>query len=233
MNEEKFGQFIKDIRKKNNLTQREFAEKFGVTYQAVSKWENGINMPDLMILKDICKEYNMSIDEFLGNIPSTPQKKKIDTKVFVLIGIFLTILITSLIVIRNHSNNGFEHKLLSSSCDSYNLNGSIAYNKNKTSIYISHISYCGKEDNTLYKNVSVSLYEQEGNKITKIDTQEYKEENLSTIKNLIKDITFNVNNFEKTCKYYNEHSLYIQIDALTEDDEIYTHKIPLNIDDNC
>jgi len=232
MNEEKFGQFIKDIRKENGLTQKEFADKFGVTYQAVSKWENGINMPDLMILKDICKEFNMSIDEFLGNVPTSP-KKKIDLKTIILLILLLLALITSIVIIKNHYDSNFEHKLLSSSCDMYNLNGSIAYNKNKTSIYISHISYCGKEDNTLYKDVSVSLYEQEGNTITKIDTQEYKEEELSTIKNLIKDITFNVDNFEKTCKYYNEHSLYIQIDALTEDGEIYTHKIPLKIDDNC
>ena len=67
MNQEKIGQFIKDIRIKNKLTQKEFAEKFGVTYQAVSKWENGKNLPDINILKDICKEYSISLDEVLEN----------------------------------------------------------------------------------------------------------------------------------------------------------------------
>ena len=42
MDQEKIGKLIKVIRKKNNLTQAEFAEKYGVTYQAVSKWENGM-----------------------------------------------------------------------------------------------------------------------------------------------------------------------------------------------
>ena len=37
MNQEKVGELIKNLRKKANLTQSEFAEKYGVSYQAVSK----------------------------------------------------------------------------------------------------------------------------------------------------------------------------------------------------
>ncbi len=37
MDEQKIANLIKELRKKNNLTQKEFAEKYGVTYQAVSK----------------------------------------------------------------------------------------------------------------------------------------------------------------------------------------------------
>ena len=44
MNPERIGQMIKEIRKKNHLTQKQFADKYGVTYQAVSKWENGKNI---------------------------------------------------------------------------------------------------------------------------------------------------------------------------------------------
>lgn len=39
MNQEEFGKFIKQIRKNNNLTQKQLADKYNVTYQAVSKWE--------------------------------------------------------------------------------------------------------------------------------------------------------------------------------------------------
>ena len=49
MDQEKIGNFIKEIRKKNNLTQKDLADKYNVTYQAVSKWENGKNMPDIWI----------------------------------------------------------------------------------------------------------------------------------------------------------------------------------------
>lgn len=47
MDQEKFGKFIKQIRKDHNLTQKQLAEKYNVTYQAVSKWETGKNMPDI------------------------------------------------------------------------------------------------------------------------------------------------------------------------------------------
>lgn len=43
MNQELIGKTIKEIRKKENLSQQKFAEKYGVTYQAVSKWENGLS----------------------------------------------------------------------------------------------------------------------------------------------------------------------------------------------
>ena len=38
MNQEEFGKIIKKIRKDNNLTQQQLANKYNVTYQAVSKW---------------------------------------------------------------------------------------------------------------------------------------------------------------------------------------------------
>ena len=43
MEEEHIGKWIKEIRKKNHLTQKDLAEKYHVTYQAVSKWENGVS----------------------------------------------------------------------------------------------------------------------------------------------------------------------------------------------
>ena len=65
MDQEKFGNFIKTIRKNNNLTQKEFADKYGVTYQAVSKWERGLNMPDTALIKQMSKDFNISIEELL------------------------------------------------------------------------------------------------------------------------------------------------------------------------
>ena len=63
MNQEKIGSLIKKVRKENNLTQQDFAKKYGVTYQAVSKWENGKNIPDIALLKEICGDYNIDINE--------------------------------------------------------------------------------------------------------------------------------------------------------------------------
>lgn len=78
MDREKIGQFIKAIRKNNNLSQADLADKLGVTYQAVSKWENGKNLPDISILQQISKMFNVDIDEILAG--ETKEKKLEKTK---------------------------------------------------------------------------------------------------------------------------------------------------------
>ena len=76
MDQEKFGKLIKEIRKKNNLTQKQFADKYNVTYQAVSKWENGLNMPDTSLIRQISKDFNISLDElFDGKYKKNNYKK--------------------------------------------------------------------------------------------------------------------------------------------------------------
>ncbi len=61
MDQEKVGKIIKEIRVQNHLTQKEFATKYGVTYQAVSKWENGKNMPDIALMKQICDDFHIEL----------------------------------------------------------------------------------------------------------------------------------------------------------------------------
>ena len=65
MNQEKIGTFIKNLRKKNNLTQQALADKYNVTYQAVSKWENGLNMPDTALMLEISKDFGISLEGLL------------------------------------------------------------------------------------------------------------------------------------------------------------------------
>ena len=75
MNPERIGQMIKDIRKKNHLTQKQFADKYGVTYQAVSKWENGKNIPDIVLLREIGKDFEIPMEDLLDGKTSTTPKK--------------------------------------------------------------------------------------------------------------------------------------------------------------
>lgn len=44
MNQEKIGNFIADCRKNKKLTQEQLAEKLGITFKAVSKWETGVSL---------------------------------------------------------------------------------------------------------------------------------------------------------------------------------------------
>ncbi len=58
---------LKEIRMKNNLTQDEMAEKLAVTRQAVSRWETGDSTPNIETLKQISKDFNISINTLLGS----------------------------------------------------------------------------------------------------------------------------------------------------------------------
>ncbi len=60
------GSKIAELRKKKGFTQEEFAEKLGVTAQAVSKWENDVSCPDIMLLPKIAEIFSVSIDELMG-----------------------------------------------------------------------------------------------------------------------------------------------------------------------
>lgn len=66
MNQEKIGKFIAQLRKEQNLTQLALAEKLGITDRAISKWENGRGLPDLSLLKPLCDELGITINEFLA-----------------------------------------------------------------------------------------------------------------------------------------------------------------------
>ena len=71
MEQEKIGKFIKEKRKENGLTQEKLAEKLGVSSRSVSKWENGICMPDMSLYKDICNILNISLVEFISGETKT------------------------------------------------------------------------------------------------------------------------------------------------------------------
>ena len=64
MNQEKIGKFLSQLRNENNYTQDEIAEILNVNVKSVSRWENGKNLPDHSIILEICKIYNISVNEF-------------------------------------------------------------------------------------------------------------------------------------------------------------------------
>ncbi|MBR1730509.1 MAG: helix-turn-helix transcriptional regulator [Selenomonadaceae bacterium] len=58
---------LKSLRNNKNLSQREFAEKLGVSQQAVGSWEVGRTEPDIETLKQLARYFNVSIDYLLDN----------------------------------------------------------------------------------------------------------------------------------------------------------------------
>ena len=198
MDQERFGKIIKYIRNKNKLTQKQFADKYNVTYQAVSKWENGKNMPDISIIKQICKDYNISLEEMVGG---NFKKKKTKKHLIFLLIVFIIILVLFFIV--GSKDEDFTFKTLTSSCNNFEISGSIAYNDKKTSIYITNVKYCGQEDDEEYAYIDCSLYEMnDDNKHVKIQFTEYMQEleNKNDLKEKVKTREISACEYRDICK---------------------------------
>ena len=229
----KVGNFIKELRKKNNLTQSEFGKKYNVTYQAVSKWERGINIPDISLLREISKDFKVNIEDILdGEINTNKEKpiKLIYPYIFGLIAFILIALLVALLVIKNNKSD-FVFKTLSSTCSEFKVNGTMAYDKNKSSINISSINYCGGDDTVLYDTISCELFEEEGKEKTLVSKCN-KEGQKIKLEDYLKDVEVKVDNYEQKCKSYAHNKLYLEIKAI-KDNKTVTYKVNLNLNNNC
>ena len=66
MDQKKIGNFLKELRKEKGITQEEFAEKLDVSGRTVSRWETGVNMPDISLLVEISEFFDVSIPEIIN-----------------------------------------------------------------------------------------------------------------------------------------------------------------------
>jgi len=82
MEQKKVGSFLKELRKEKDITQEQFAEIMGVSSRTVSRWETGVNMPDLDLLIQIAGYYEMEIGEVLdGERKSEKMNKELEETV--------------------------------------------------------------------------------------------------------------------------------------------------------
>lgn len=114
MDQVKIGKFIASLRKEKNMTQEQFAQKMGVSINAVSKWERGISFPDVSLFKKLCSELNISIEELINgekdnsdeakekaiitSIKDKEKMKKKNKKIFIISSIVFLIVIILLII---------------------------------------------------------------------------------------------------------------------------------------
>lgn len=231
MDQNKVGNLIKELRKKNGLTQEKFALKYGVTYQAVSKWENGKNIPDIALLKEICNDYGININDLLdGKVNNKKNNKKIIIIVSSIIG-FLTVLGVILLIVFH--DDSFTFRTLTSNCSNFEISGSIAYNKSNSYLYISNIDYCGGTDDNLYTKIECSLYEESGTIKKKIGSYDYDDNVLIKLNDFLKNVNFNIDNFGKECKNIESSNILLEIDATDSSNKITTYKVPLSLNGNC
>ena len=102
MDQKKIGKFIAELRTEKNLTQTELGERLGVSYKAVSKWENGICLPDASLYNDICNIFKITKDElFAGCRRKINYKNKTN---FILLVLCLILLVVCLFIPKFMNN---------------------------------------------------------------------------------------------------------------------------------
>ncbi len=207
---------IKEIRKKNNLTQKDLADELNVTHQAVSKWENKTNIPDIEIIKKISDTYNIDINILLGS------KKKKEKK-YLLIVIPFIIILLSIFIFKNK----YTFKNVTSNCTDFNIYGSVVTLLNKSTIHISKVEYCGNQDETVYKEITSTLYESFKNIDKKIATSKEKDLTLSYY---LEHLSYYIDDYKLSCK---DSKLFIQINTLDSNNKISSYNIPINMDNMC
>lgn len=85
-----FGKVISQLRKDKGLTQKELADKVGVSDKAVSRWETGKNYPDIETLQRLAEVLDVSVNDLLsGDVQFADKKNKRN----IIIGIIIALLL--------------------------------------------------------------------------------------------------------------------------------------------
>lgn len=239
MDPKKIGNLIYELRIKNNLTQKELADKLLVTSQAISKWENGRGIPDIEMIQKLSEVFEVDISELLsGNIKnkkSIPNSKSliIGISIFAVIGLVLLFLL----ILKINDKTDFQISKLASDNDSFRIKGIIAYSNNKKSIYISKVDYASKDEQKEFINLECILYEVNGDvekRISKCSTKENI--NLGktfTLSELLEDVELNVDDYSCSCNTPVCNTLYLKINAINKNEETITYDIPIELESSC
>lgn len=144
------GEKIVSLRKKNNLSQEELAEKVGVTRQTISKWELEETTPDINQAKKLSKLFNISLDELTNNdinnilvekVSNTEKLAGIIIKILKFLGIFILVFIGIALIVffsvrTYHKDNTVTGKIsVNCSLDNEEYLYEVEYNKNYQIIY--------------------------------------------------------------------------------------------------
>lgn len=169
MEQEKIGKFIAECRKKQNLTQAQLGEKLGVTDKAVSKWENGLRLPDVTILNDLSNILNVTTTELLNEKSFTQDIQSItasETQYYQIINKELLLFLNdhynncSIYLVQSENSDYFIEGLIIDSKENDFINISFIKNKNREIDLVYSYEYSFSiENDTIYKIGNVLLYE--------------------------------------------------------------------------
>lgn len=240
----KTGQLIEKYRKEKNLTQVELADRLGVSKSAISKWENGNNLPDITLLEPLSEI--LGIDKLLlftseyeakeENNEKTKQVKKKD--IFKIITISL-LFIFSIAFTNYISYKLYKHKLsilesqetsvyrFYSTDEEYYVNGYIIFQNGESTILFEQLKQQKKNERSIkdkIKSIEISMLVDNQKVITRYREVENDDINQS-LHQLITD-----NNKDKHVKIQEKElrNLFLRI-SIIKDKNVVTKDIKLEI----
>lgn len=242
MNQEKIGKYIRKIRKDNNLSQEKFAEKLGVTFQAVSKWENGKNLPDMAILKAISDEFNIPIDDIINGEESsscknscsctTNSKNSNNKYILVIVVLFLILIICIIFLFFNRtSHSNYQINDVETTNNKFKVLGTVIKGDDRTSLIINNVNYTGDDEKIIYKELNCTLYEESNNTKTKLSSCDSSKD--STLIDYLKNIKIKMDHKAVNCPMFSKSNLSIEIVATEEDGKNITYNIPLILNNDA
>lgn len=150
------GQIIKELRKRNGLTQSKLAEIIHVSDKTISKWELGLSVPESDILVKLSEYFNVSVEDLIkGNkkilITKDIKKKRI------MVGILICLIfILSILLFNSYYKRKSDVYVLSGN-DNYSLNGLIYNTSKKQVIELNNLSTKLDFGNDLTQEIAIIL----------------------------------------------------------------------------
>lgn len=159
----KSGEFLADLRKSKGLTQSELGELIGAGDKTISKWERGINVPDVIMLNKLAKVFDISIHEILNGKKDDKidpkfvkmyENKNVRYPVYLVLAAFFIIFIILLIYFCNNFDR-FKMYRFDSMSNEYELTGNIYQIGNRYELIIDDFDVY---DKVKYKDLGVYDY---------------------------------------------------------------------------
>lgn len=242
----KIGKFISEVRNEQGLTQKELSEKLGVGDKTISKWERGVNAPDISILQKLCKELDISVVELLnGERTENHKNNEVDfikfyilkskNKLISFFTVIILLVILIFIYVYDLSNyNKYEVYSVSSSDANYSLDGHVILNNEKNIIFISNIEYIDEYIGTdMSKTVDgLDIMISINDKIIYQHNYNYIDNNEEVyLENALKNIYiyfYEKKDTHENILLKNLDEIYLKIKYYNDDEEYYI-SIPLNL----
>lgn len=160
-----YGQIILELREKNNMTQTQLADKLNINSNAISKWENGITLPNEENITKLNKIFNVSIDDIYNN-SSIDNKRNIKERILEYFNKYFYVLVSLLVILFVlfilfflffiNNNGKFNYYSIEKTNQEYNINGSIVEMPDRLSISLSNIYFNESKINS--SNYETSIY---------------------------------------------------------------------------